>query len=209
MLLLSFQCRTHYKRSCCKQCGSFHNAVKFSHRRSLYRRCIGDLLPLRWKAQKVYYTSKALTGASRSNKPWGTWNRKPHKTSPVTQPCMTRCSLAGPNKHTVNHSYMAFKQVIGLWLSLVNSPGFRSSVLLPSENQAGYSTLVFAMVWKEKSHALVKHFCLFPPKRALQEHSRSFSLLVPLQLTWCLAFRLSLMGKNSSMNCGSYISPNH
>ena len=46
----------------------------------------------------------------------------------------------------MNYLYKVFKQVIGLWLSLVNSPGFGSSVVLSSENQAGYSMLVFVMV---------------------------------------------------------------
>jgi len=35
------------------------------------------------------------------------------------------------------------------WLSPVNSPGFGSSVVLPSEKQAEYSMLVFAMVWND------------------------------------------------------------
>ena len=46
----------------------------------------------------------------------------------------------------MKHLYKVFRQVIGLWLSLVNSLGFGSSVVLPSKNQAGHSTLVFAMV---------------------------------------------------------------
>ena len=41
--------------------------------------------------------------------------------------------------NNVNHLYMVFKQVISLWLSLVNCSGFGSSVVLPSENQAEYS----------------------------------------------------------------------
>ena len=48
--------------------------------------------------------------------------------------------------YDVNHLYMVFKQVIGHWLSLLNSSGLGSSVVLPSENQAEYSNLVFAMV---------------------------------------------------------------
>ena len=39
--------------------------------------------------------------------------------------------------------------MIGLWLSLVNSPGFGSNVVLPSENHARYYMLVFAMVWND------------------------------------------------------------
>ena len=62
------------------------------------------------------------------------------------QPCVCRCLFPSPNMHDVNHLYMVFKQVIGLWLSLVNSSSFGSSVVLPSENQAEYSNLVFAMV---------------------------------------------------------------
>ena len=46
----------------------------------------------------------------------------------------------------MNHLCNVFKKGIGLWLSLVKSPAFGSSVVLLSENQAGYSILVFAIV---------------------------------------------------------------
>ena len=42
----------------------------------------------------------------------------------------------------MNYLYKVFKQVIGLWFSLVNSLAFWSNVVLPSENQAEYSILV-------------------------------------------------------------------
>ena len=62
--------------------------------------------------------------------------------APSIKPYVSRCSVIGPNKYQVNYLYKVFKQVIGLWFSLVNSLAFWSSVVLPSENQAEYSILV-------------------------------------------------------------------
>ena len=59
--------------------------------------------------------------------------------APSIESCVCRCLFPGPNMNNVNHLYMVFKQVISLWLSLVNCSGFGSSVVLPSENQAEYS----------------------------------------------------------------------
>ena len=80
------------------------------------------------------------------------------------KPCVSRCSFAGPNRHDVNHLYKVFKLVIGLWLSPVNSPGFGSSVVLPSEKQAEYSMLVFAMVWNDIATPSWSTFAYFHQK---------------------------------------------
>ena len=88
--------------------------------------------------------------------------------------------------------------MIGLWLSLVNSPGFGGSVVLPSENQAGYSMLLFTMGRNNIASPSWSTFAFFHQNWSaclVPGHSSSFSLLVPLWLPWCLASRASLMGE--------------
>ena len=81
--------------------------------------------------------------------------------APSIKPCVSRCSFAGPNRHDL---YKVFKQVIGLSLSMVNSPGFGSSMVLPSENQAEYSMLVLAMVWNDIATPSWSTFAFFHQK---------------------------------------------
>ena len=82
--------------------------------------------------------------------------------TPSIKPGVSRCSFVGSNRHGVNQLYMVFKQVV--WVSLVNSTGFRSSVVLPSKNQAGYSMLMFAMVWNDIATPSSSTFAFFQQK---------------------------------------------
>ena len=53
----------------------------------------------------------------------------------------------GFSRHDVNHFYNVLRHVIGLWLSLANSPGFGMTDGFPPENQRDYFWAPWVMAW--------------------------------------------------------------
>ena len=67
--------------------------------------------------------------------PWGF--------APLFWPWWSRCWSMGARRQDANHLYMVFRQVIGIWFSLRNSPSFEMKKVFPSENHSGYPSKLF------------------------------------------------------------------
>ena len=89
--------------------------------------------------------------------------------SPCINPYVSRYWLAWANRHVVYHLYRLFRQVIGRWLSLLNSPGLGIRVVLPSENHKGnWRSSSWAVAWKQVAISLRQIVAFFNQTLALR-----------------------------------------
>ena len=101
------------------------------------------------------------------------------------------CWLAWANRHEVYHLYRLFRQVIGRWLSLLNSPGLGIRVVVPSENHKGnWRSSSWAVAWKQVAISLRQIVAFFHQKLAIRSGPGAlqffFSLMI---LVICSAFK--------------------
>ena len=101
------------------------------------------------------------------------------------------CWLAWANRHEVYHLYRLFRQVIGRWLSLLNSSGLGIRVVLPSENHKGnWRSSSWAVAWKQVAISLCKIVAFFNRKLAIRSGQGALQFFFLLMiLETCSAFR--------------------
>ena len=100
------------------------------------------------------------------------------------------CWLAWANRHEVYPLYRLFRQVIGRWLSLLNSPGLGIKVVLPSENHKGnWRSSSWAVAWKQVAISLCKIVTFFHQKLAIRSRPGALQFFFLLRiLVTCSAF---------------------
>ena len=121
--------------------------------------------------------------------------------------------LAWANRHEVYHLYRLFRQVIGRWLSLLNSPGLGIRVVSPSENHRGnWRSSSWAVAWKQVAISLCKIVAFFHQKLAIRSgpgELQFFFLLMILVTCSAFKFQSSVCTSGTTSSIASLTSSIH
>ena len=102
--------------------------------------------------------------------------------TPCCSPCIrlyaSRCWSTGFSRQDVNHLQTVFRQVIGLWVSLENSPCFCRRHDFPSANHNGIPRSAFAMAWNTLATPSWREFVFFYQKFTIRSELQLRFLLI-------------------------------